>query len=359
MVIFFVLFNCISLKSKNNEIKIGLFATLTGVYPHLGREIRDGALIAVEMINEEGGIKGKKVKLLIRDNMFSRERAIKNVEELISEEVIALIGPATSTMSLEILDVINKHKITTISPTASSSELTNRDDYLIRIRSSNKEDARVLAQYVTKLKIKKLAIIYDETNPVYCLDFIKNFTQNSSKDLLVYPYPNNPNKTKYKKLSQLVLSKNSDAVLIIHETFTASLIIQHLRALNKELKIIISPWSKSDRLLENAGSRAEGVITVDLFEDSPRDERFLKFKKRFFERFQYNPGFGATHGFEAVMVIKQAYELNPDSSKLKETILNKREFEGLQGKILFDRYGDPIRNPFIIKIENGKFVKAE
>ncbi|MEJ5226302.1 hypothetical protein [Thermodesulfovibrio sp.] len=41
--------------TRQNQIKIGLAVTLTGVYPDLGREIRDGALLAVELINENGG----------------------------------------------------------------------------------------------------------------------------------------------------------------------------------------------------------------------------------------------------------------------------------------------------------------
>lgn len=353
-ILFFILFK------PKEPIKIGLMVTLTGVYPDLGREIRNGALLAVQMINEEGGIKGKLVELIIKDNKYSIEQAKLNYEELVKENVVAVIGPATSTTAKNLLPIINQKKVLTIAPTPTSTELAGLDDYMIRLRPTNKEDATTLAKYVTEnLKVKKVAIIHDVINPSYTKDFINNFKPHFSKEVSFFMYPFDEKNISIKNLAKQILSQSPDVVLIITEAYNASLLIQNLRILNPKILILISPWAKSPKLIEYGGERVEGVFTVDTFDEEYKGKLYEKFKNKFKERFGHNPNFAAVNGFEAVMLIKKAIEKGAVKETMKETILKIGKFEGLQGEIIINKFGDRETKSFVFKIKNGKFTRVE
>ncbi len=350
-----LIFACLKPKEP---LKIGLFVTLTGIYPDLGREIRDGALLAVEMINEEGGIRGRPVKLIIKDNQYNPEIAKKNVEELLNEEVIALIGPATSSTAKIILPLINERKILTIAPTPTSTLLGGLDDYLIRLRPTNREDARILAEFLNKnLNFKRIFVIYDTLNFAYTLDFIENLKSFLDKKTKLLTFSLEKDVENFRKLSRKILSQNPDAVLIITDVYSTSLLIQNLRILKPELSILIAPWAKSPALLQYSGKWAEGIITVDSVDTLSGGDHFNYVNKRFFERFGREMNFGSIKGFDAVMVLKKAIEMGAERFDLKENILQIKRFEGLLNEIEFDEFGDNKENSFILKVIDGKFKR--
>jgi branched-chain amino acid transport system substrate-binding protein len=350
----------LTFSQKRQSIKIGLSVTLTGLYPDLGREIRDGALLAIQMINEEGGVKGKPLKLIIKDNKYNIEQAKKNYEELVKEGVIAVLGPATSTTAKALLPLINEKRVLSIAPTPSSTELAGLDDYLIRLRPTSKQDAEVLAKYLTeKIKPQKIVIVYDVLNPVYTIEFTKNFMQNFAKDVKFNLIPFQEGESDIKELSKKILSYSPDAVLLITEVYNTALTIQNLGILKPDLILISSPWSKFQRLIENGGRRIEGLLSCDSFDVDYKGEVYQKFKKRFIDRFGYEPEMGAILSFESVMIIKQAVERGATRENIKELIIKTGKFQGLQGEIVIDKFGDRVIKPFVVKVENGKWVKVK
>ena len=357
ILIFTILWLIIS--QNIQPIKIGLSVTLTGVYPDLGREIRDGALLAVQIINEEGGVKGRPLKLIIKDNKYNIDQAKKNYEELFREGVIAVIGPATSTTAKGLLPLINEKKVLTIAPTPTSTELAGLDDYMIRLRPTNKEDAEVLAKYVKeKINPKKIVVVYDVLNQIYTIDFAENFMQTFSKDVKFVLIPYKEGEIDIRDLSNIILSHSPDKVLIITEVYTTALIAQNLRILKPDIIILSSPWAKFQRLIENGGKRIEGLVSIETFEEDYQGELYQKFRKRFIERFGYEPEIAAIVGFESVMIIKQAVEMGATRENMKEVIIKTGKFQGLQGDIIIDRFGDRVIKPFVVKVEKGKWKKV-
>lgn len=340
-------------------IKIGLSVTLTGKYPDLGREIRDGALLAVQMINEEGGVNGIPIKVIVKDNKFNFDTAKQNFEELVREGVIAVVGPATSTMAKNLLPLINERKILTMAPTPSSTELSGLDDYMIRLRPTNREDAEVLAKYVLKnMKLKKIAVVYDLSNPYYTKDFADNFVRHFSKDVDFYFFPLKESDIS-KAFSKKILSYSPDAVLLITEVYTTALIAQNLRILKPDIVLLSSPWAKFQRLIENGGKRIEGLLTVDTFDEEYKGQMYVRFKEKFIERFGYNPEIAAITGFESVMIIKKAIENGAKRDTIRDIILGIGKFEGLQEEIILNRFGDRQIKPFVVKVENRSFKRVK
>ena len=119
--------------TNSEPIKIVFVGGLTGKGSALGIEGRNGASLAVTLINENGGINGRKVQLITKDDKQNSGKAREVVQELLDEGVSAVIGHMTSTMSIAGSEKTNQNKVVMISPTTSTSELSGIDDYFFRV----------------------------------------------------------------------------------------------------------------------------------------------------------------------------------------------------------------------------------
>lgn len=345
---------------SREPIKVGLIVSLTGSYPDLGREIRDGALLAVEVINERGGIKGRTLELLVRDNKYNTATALSNIDELINQGVVAIIGPGTSTMALNLLPTINQKKITLIAPTPTSTVLAGLDDYLIRMRPTNMDEAKAIADFIRgKLKSKRIVILYDPLNPTYSVDLIENLNRLIGNSAVIFTHSVLGKTSNLRMLSEKILTYKPDLVLLVVDVYKTSKIIQHLRMLNCEVPIFISIWAKSPKIIEFAGKRAEGVYTVDNIEFPLRGEEGEYIRERFKKRYGRDMDLASINGYDSVMVLKRALEEGASAANMKDVILKIGKFNGIQGEITFDRFGDRVEKPFVLRIEKGKYVRVE
>jgi branched-chain amino acid transport system substrate-binding protein len=136
------------------DIKIGLVAALTGASAQSGEAITRGLAIAIDELNAKGGILGRKVVLVRRDDESSPPKGLAAARELISnEKVTALFGGIDSPVSLAIIPVVNKEKIPFIGVWAAATNITKNGanpNYVFRVSA---QDALVdvkLIQYAMK-----------------------------------------------------------------------------------------------------------------------------------------------------------------------------------------------------------------
>jgi branched-chain amino acid transport system substrate-binding protein len=152
-------------------IKIGYTAdqSASGV-AELGISGRWAFEAAIKDLNKAGGVLGKKVVGVIRDDQGTPPKAIQTVQELIdSEKVHAIVGPANSGNALAWLHIPQQKKVPVVVPIATGTEITTRyakepQNYLFRISMVDREQVALLAAYAVKAsKDKKIAIIADST----------------------------------------------------------------------------------------------------------------------------------------------------------------------------------------------------
>ena len=153
------------------DIKIGYTAdqSASGV-AELGIAGRWGFEAAIEDINKAGGIMGRKVVGVIRDDQGTPPKAIQNMTELIdSEKVHAVVGPANSGNALAWLHLPQQKKIPVVVPIGTATEITTRyakepQNYLFRVSMVDREQVALLGAYAVKAsKDKKIAILADST----------------------------------------------------------------------------------------------------------------------------------------------------------------------------------------------------
>lgn len=153
------------------DIKIGYNADMSGSgVAELGISGRWGFEAAIEDINKAGGIMGRKVVGVIRDDLGTPPKSIQNMTELIdNEKVAAVVGPANSGNALAWLHLPQQKKIPVVVPIATGSEITTRyandaQNYLFRISMVDREQSALLAAYAVKhSQGKKIAVLADST----------------------------------------------------------------------------------------------------------------------------------------------------------------------------------------------------
>ena len=155
-----IVFGC----GDNEPIKIGFVAGITGRTSELGISERAGVMLAVAEVNASGGIKGRPIELIVKDDQNDTKTALEVDQELIERGVVAIIGHATSTMTKAVVPLVNQSKILMISPTASTTDLSGMDDFLIRITPLSDAEMSALAELANNRDIKTIAIIYDFSN---------------------------------------------------------------------------------------------------------------------------------------------------------------------------------------------------
>ena len=157
--------------AQAQDIKIGFNAdqSASGV-AELGIAARWGFEAAIEDVNKAGGIMGRKLVGVVRDDLGTPPKSIQNMTELIdNEKVSAVVGPANSGNALAWLHIPQQKKIPVLVPIATGTEITTRyakeaQNYLFRVSMVDREQVALLGAYaVRSSKDKKIAILADST----------------------------------------------------------------------------------------------------------------------------------------------------------------------------------------------------
>lgn len=366
MLIFLILACIISLPGCDPKapVKIGFMAGMSGRVADLGIAGLDAVQICIDKANKEGGINGHRIALVIKDDRHDPNIARQAAAELIQEGVAAVIGPMTSQMGMAVTPIFNTHRVLCVAPTVSTQNLSGIDDYFFRVVPSVRTNASVSADYHIKTgDITRAAVIYDVGNQSYTKSWLENFRAlfiNGGGEIVsVIPYnttENNP----FEDIAQKALRVDVNGVLIIANSMDSALLCQQIRKMDKTMNITLADWGATEQLLEFGGKAVEGVTVVQTFDREHLSPAYQAFRKAYIKQLGREPGFPGVNGYDAAHVVITALKQQQRGEDLKTTVLAIPRFEGLQGPLVFDGYGDMTRsNSSMSIVKNRKFMLLE
>jgi branched-chain amino acid transport system substrate-binding protein len=351
------LLDCIGKES----IQVGFVAQLTGVQAELGVQERNGVQLAVEKINAGSGVVGRPIKLVVRDDLGTPEGAQAADRELIDAGVVAIIGHATSGQTIAGLAVTNPARVVMLSPTATTPELSGREDFFFRILFSLADRAHVLAQRIYQGRmIARVAIIYDADNAAYTKAYQEAFAEKYQSlggvltEDIGFSSRAQPDFTHM--VAQLRAS-NPEGLLIIAADIDTALIAQRTRLMGWTVPLFTSSWAQTETLVNNGGRAVEGLELEIASTVNSQTKDYLDFKTRYQARFGQAPSFGAVLGYEAAIVLAAALKKTGGKPEgLSHALVSIKNFKGLADTFSFDRYGDVLRPIYLGVIHDGKYV---
>ena len=156
-----------------DPIKLGVSGPFTGGSSSMGVSMRDGVRLATEEINKAGGVLGRKLQLVERDDEAKNERGVQIAQELINKEkVIATLGFINTGVALASQRFYQEAKIPVMNNVATGSIVTQQfkapefpDNYIFRNAAhDNIQAPMIVEEAITRRNFKKVAILADSTN---------------------------------------------------------------------------------------------------------------------------------------------------------------------------------------------------
>lgn len=147
---------------SEREVTIGQFAALTGPAAQLGLRMQAGIKAQFDAVNKGGGVNGRQIKLVTRDDGYEPEKSVQAVKALLNDDqAFALIGSVGTPTTLAALPTINDAKVPLIGPFTGAQGL--REPFsrqLFHVRASYFDETDRIVQHLTTLGIKKIAVLY-------------------------------------------------------------------------------------------------------------------------------------------------------------------------------------------------------
>lgn len=361
--LFVLTFLCMALFScSTNPILIGFSGTLKGKYSDLGVQGRNGVTLAVEEINAAGGLEGRRLELLVRDDENTSEGAIKADRELIKAGVSVIFGHMTSVQSLAALKEIKGDDAIFISPTTSTNLIQGINDNFFRIIPTLTNLSESLSKYaVTTLGKKRVAVLWDRSNKPFTKPykdtFIKSFTENGGKVVGEVDFSSYSGPVDWQDIMDKLEALNPDSVIVVTAARDLAVFAQYSKLNNTGWTILSSMWGYTKELVQTGGKSVEGVTFSVNFSEDNYGSGYEDFKKRFIKRFGWPPNFAAAFGYEAVRVFAEAVKRNGGSTEGLAKVIPGISFKtSLVGPFTIDEFGDVKGAGQIVIVKDGEFV---
>ncbi|MDB5936068.1 MAG: amino acid transporter substrate-binding protein, partial [Massilia sp.] len=152
-------------------IKIGVAGPFTGGSAPMGVSMRDGVKLAVAEINAKGGVLGRPLQMVERDDEAKNERGVQIAQELINKEkVVATVGYINTGVALASQRFYQEAKIPVMNNVATGSVITQQfakepENYVFRNSANDQiQSAMIVEEAVTRRHFKKVAILADSSN---------------------------------------------------------------------------------------------------------------------------------------------------------------------------------------------------
>jgi len=353
-------------------IRVGFVGELSGRQSDLGVHERDAAQLAVDDVNARGGVTGRKIELVVRDDKGTPQGAQAADRELIDAGVVAIIGHATSGQTMAGLPVTAEAGVVLLSPSATTPDLSGLDDLFFRVVPTHLDQAQILARHVHENRgIEHIAIVFDTDNAAYSQSYRDAFAAvfqalgGQVTGEVSYSAAEEPDfeplVTQLQAATARLSSRRSpDGLLIVAPALDTALIAQQTRLLDWEPALFASAWAQTEVLIQNGGRAVEGLETAIVFDVHSQAPAYRDFQARYQARFGRLPTFAAGEAYEAVRVLAAALEKTGGQAEgLPQALAQIRNFQGLIGNLSLDEYGDASRTHFLVAVRDGQFITLE
>ncbi len=337
-------------------IDIAAIYALTGAAAEANAYALRGVRYAVDELNKQGGISGKKINLCMFDNQSTPIGSTLAANQAAVAKVVAIVGPDWSSHSIAVARVAQNSGIPMISSLSTNPEVTKIGDYIFRICFTDDFQGEVIARFARHdLKAGTAAIFVDVTSD-YSLKlseiFRRNFEQLGGRVLLELEY-----KLKQRLFDEEIkdaVKANADVIFIPGHDESGLIAKKTQDAGTSSIFIGGDGWSTPVFFKKGGSALRRGYYSThwSVLLDNEQSQAFIK-------KYKINsqdPDDNIALGYDAMMVLADAIKRSGslDRKSIRDAIANTRSFKGVTGAISFNADGDPIKSAVLMEIRNGQ-----
>jgi branched-chain amino acid transport system substrate-binding protein len=347
-----------------DTIKVGEYASLTGSEATFGQSSHNGTKLAVDELNANGGVLGKKIDLITEDDQSLAGMSATVVRKLISSDgVVAVLGEVASSRSLEAAPICQENKIPMISPSSTNPKVTEVGDYIFRVCFIDPFQGTVMANFARKtLKLQNVAVL-TEVSSDYSLGLAKFFKEGFTKDGGKIVAEGNYSHGDKDFNAQLTAIKaaNPDGIFVPGYYTEVGLIVLQARQLGLTCPIFGGDGWESSSLVSIGGKALEGCYFSTHFSPQSTSPVVQNFVKSYKEKYNETPDAMAALGYDSAMILADAMKRagTTDGDKVRDALAATKDFHGVTGDITIDANRNASKPAVILEIKNGEFHYVE
>jgi branched-chain amino acid transport system substrate-binding protein len=356
-----------------DTIKIGAILAVTGPASFLGAPEAKSLEMLVDNLNKKGGIKGKKIELIIKDSAASPEKAFSFAKQLIEEEkVLAIIGPSTSGETMKIKNVAEEGKTILISAAAAEVIVNPVAKYVFKTPQKDSDAVLKIFEQMKKMKLTKLGLLSSNTGfgqagkgqieklaPEHGIQIVSSEVYDKAATDLT---------------AEVTKVKASGAEAILNWSIepAQAIVIKNARQIGFTGPIFQSHGFGNIKYVEAAGVAAEGVLfpagrllVADVLpKDHPQKSVLVNYKKDYEAKYKEDASTFGGHAYDAMLILKMAIEKanSTDMEPVRTAIEGLKGVVGTGGIFNFsatDHNGLDINAFEMLTVKKGKFVPLE
>ncbi|MCL2124313.1 MAG: ABC transporter substrate-binding protein [Desulfovibrionaceae bacterium] len=358
-------------------VKIGFPIELTGEIPKVGECTRYAAELMKEEINAKGGLEvgGQKYPLefIYEDNEAKPELAVTVALKLIERDrVMALVGPQSSRQAVPAGGVADEHRTPMISPWSTNPDTTKGRPWVFRAAFLDPFQAPVAANFAMKtFKAKTSAVLFEISNDYSkgLADYFKlTWEKLSGPGSVVAFESHGPKDQDFSAQLTKINAAKPDFIFLPENYNFAALIVKQARDLGYKGTFMGSDAWGSAELMTLCGNDCKGLYFSTHYAAAGAKGATKAFIDKYQAKYGYVPDDVAALTWDALGIVLQAVKnggrVESDIRKMraliKDNMAKIESFDGITGKMSFDKEGDPIKCAVVVKIDDkGEFAFAE
>ncbi len=354
------LWNC-HIKETSRPIIIGLSVNLSGATGAPSDDIRDGAILGVKEVNQNGGVRGRPIQLLIRDDHNTKEGVLRADQELIDAGAVVIIGHSYSQNTLIAYPLVTGAGRVLFTGYTATSKLSGIDDLFIRTSVDDTMYAKAFDLYLKKRGFTRLAFLVDISNPSFSLDIFRLIGKSGSRYRLWYVEYDSRRPGRFKEIAQELLEGDPEAIILLTEVKGTGILAQKLRELGYKGLLMASIWAYGPRLFTFGDDAVEGLILISMLKPKYDNPGYKLFERNYRDEFGRSPTVKAARAYEAIWILWDALSRidgKITGNALKESLL-AGNYTTILGHVAFDKFGDVRRPIYALRATRGNFVVEE
>lgn len=337
-------------------VRLGLSVNLSGMGGADGEHVRNGALLAVDDINKAGGINGRPLELVVKDDRGTADGAVKADMELMDAGVPVIVGHNQSSTTLAAYPVVTSNNILLITSCSSTTRLTGKDDLFFRTCVDCDLYGKKTAKLLRDRGALSVAFLMDMSNP----GFVNAYSQAVEKYYNGRTYHIRFKSGSHEDWSSImkdILLHQPDAVMLLTEATMTGMALQKLKAGGYKGLKVATLWAQTPELIKYAAGAVQGLSIITYVNPDFDSPEFKSFQGKIESAFHESANARSASCYELMMILAQAmrrakYLKGPDIA----AALLAGKYNELMGSVTFDRYGDVIRPVYEVTISSGRFA---
>lgn len=346
--------------SDNAAIRFAVAVPLTGDNAEQGMYVVNGCQMAIDEINEAGGINGKKFEMVTYDDQASPNQAVTIAEKIAADPTIEfVIAHINSGCLVAAQDTYIDAGISVIGTVLSMDELSDYGwNNFLRMCLCNGDSAKILIDAVMESEdIKKPAVFYaNDANDLSACNLMVEYLEEKYGFTDIQTETFNPETDKdYSAQIDKFNASGVDCVFLACEYSPSALLA--MQSHEKGFDPVFAGISNNNpAFIELGGQDVEGIYTVCGFDSTDQDENIQKFIQKYQEKYGTQPNDCVSRPYDSMYAVADAYKNGATRENLAQWMMENTNYEGITMDFRFDgTCDDQLARTYILQVTNGEF----